>query len=67
MTPSSTGPPALELRSIIKEYEQNRVLRSYLTRVLPADVKASMETGHNSHEQILVRLPGRCQNHLAIV
>jgi hypothetical protein len=25
----------------------------------PADVKVGMETGHNSHEQILVRFPGR--------
>jgi len=40
MTPSSTGPPALELRSIIKEYEQNRVLKGVSLTVRQGEIHA---------------------------
>jgi len=38
--PSTTGAPALELRSIIKEYEANRVLKGVSLSVRPGEIHA---------------------------
>ena len=40
MTPSTAGPPALELRSIVKEYEQNRVLKGVSLSVREGEIHA---------------------------